>query len=65
MAEAFIKTFKRDYVHMNELPDAITVMEKLPLWFEDYNVNHPHRGLKMMSPREYKKLMERIEECPV
>lgn len=65
MAEAFIKTFKRDYVHMNELPDSLTVMEKIPLWFEDYNENHPHKGLKMMSPREYKKLINRIEECPV
>jgi len=60
MAEAFIKTFKRDYVRMHELPDAISVMEQLPLWFEDYNENHPHKGLKMMSPGEYKKLMERV-----
>jgi transposase InsO family protein len=30
MAESFIKTFKRDYVYMNELPDAVTVMEQLP-----------------------------------
>jgi len=22
-------------------------------WFEDYNDNHPHSGLKMRSPREY------------
>ncbi len=26
--ESFIKTFKRDYVHMNPLPDAQTVLEK-------------------------------------
>lgn len=65
MAEAFIKTFKRDYFHMNELPDAITVVEKLPLCFEDYNENHPHKGLEMMSPREYKKHMEKVEDCPV
>lgn len=51
MAEAFIKTFKRDYVRMHELPDAITVVEQLPLWFEDYNENRPHKNLKMMSPR--------------
>ncbi len=53
MADAFIKTFKRDYVHMNELHDSISVMKKLLLWFEDYNEDHPHKGLKMMSPREY------------
>jgi len=60
MAEAFIKTFKRDYVGMHELHNAVTVMQQLPLWFEDYNENHPHKGLKWMSPREYKKLMERV-----
>jgi putative transposase len=60
MAEAFIKTFKRDYVRMHELSDAMRVLEQLPSWFEDYNENHPHKGLKMMSPREYKKLMERV-----
>lgn len=56
MAEAFIKTFKRDYVRMHELPDSITVMEQLPIWFEDNNENYQHKGLKMMSPREYKYL---------
>jgi len=65
MAEAFIKTFKRDYVRMHELPDAITVMEQLPRWFEDYNENHPHKGLKMMSPREYIKLMNKVDECSI
>jgi putative transposase len=65
MAESFIKTFKRDHVYMNELPDAVTVLEKLPEWFEDYNENHPHKGLKMKSPREYIKLMNRVYECPV
>jgi len=65
MAETFIKTFKRDYVRIHELPDAVTVMEQLPRWFEDYNENHPHKGLKMMSPREYIKLMNRVDECSV
>jgi len=54
MAEAFVKTFKRDYVHLNRLEDARVVMEQLPTWFEDYNENHPHKGLKMQSPREYR-----------
>jgi len=29
---------------MHDLPDAKTVMELLPLLFEDYNINHPHKG---------------------
>lgn len=55
MAEAFVKTFKRDYVSLSDLPDAQTVMAKLPAWFEDYNEQHPHKGLKMRSPREYRR----------
>jgi len=40
MLEAFIKTFKRT-IYIHDLPDAKTVMESLPLWFADYNKNHP------------------------
>jgi transposase InsO family protein len=53
MAEAFIKTFKRDYVYINRRPDAHTVMTQLPHWFDDYNEVHPHKGLNMLSPREF------------
>ena len=56
MAEAFVKTFKRDYVYLSDRPDAATVMAQLAQWFEDYNNYHPHSGLKMMSPREYRAL---------
>lgn len=65
MAEAFVKTFKRDYVSMNQLPDAKTVMEQLPVWFEDYNEHHPHKGLKMRSPREFRRSENKLEGCPV
>ncbi len=53
MAEAFVKTFKRDYVYLNKLYSAASVLTMLPAWFEDYNEVHPHRGLNMRSPREY------------
>jgi putative transposase len=53
MAEAFVKTFKRDYIALCEPSDALTLMNHLPEWFEDYNENAPHKGLKMMSPREF------------
>jgi putative transposase len=65
MAESFIKTFKRDYVDIHELPDAETVMGLLPSWFEDYNEYHPHKGLKMRSPREYRRELTKLEGCPV
>lgn len=53
MAEAFVKTFKRDYVYLNKLESAESVMRQLGTWFEDYNEMHPHSGLKMRSPREF------------
>jgi putative transposase len=55
MAESFVKTFKRDYVYVNQLHDAASVMRQLAAWFEDYNEVHPHKGLRMQSPREYRR----------
>lgn len=55
MAEAFVKTFKRDYVYLADLWDAETVLGFLPTWFADYNHHHPHKGLKMMSPKEFRR----------
>lgn len=55
MAEAFVKTFKRDYVYVNRLETAASVMKQLAGWFEDYNENHPHKGLRMLSPREFRR----------
>lgn len=53
MAEAFVKTFKRDYVVFGDLKDAQTVMFQLSKWMEDYNEKAPHKALKMLSPREF------------
>jgi transposase InsO family protein len=50
---------------MRDLPDAVTVMKQLPLWFDDYNENHPHKGLEMLSPREYRRKEAKLETCPV
>lgn len=58
MAEAFVKTFKRDYAWTADLSDAKTVMEQLPRWFEDYNERAPHKGLKMLSPRQFRRRQE-------
>ena len=56
IAEAFVKTFKRDYARLSILPDAATVITLLSAWFEDYNEVHPHSGLKFLSPREFLRL---------
>jgi putative transposase len=54
VSEAFVKTFKRDYVYLNELYSAEYVIHQLAGWFEDYNEKAPHKGLKMKSPREFR-----------
>jgi transposase InsO family protein len=59
IAESFVKTFKRDYVYLNRLGTAATVMDQLGSWFDDYNEAHPHRGLQMRSPRECMKSVGR------
>ena len=53
MAEAFVRTIKRDYVRVSSLPDASTVLKNLPLWFEHDNSLHPHKALRSRSPREF------------
>lgn len=53
LAESFVKTFKRDYVRINPLPDAHSVLKVMYGWFDDYNENHPHSGLGWKSPRDF------------
>lgn len=65
LAEAFVKTFKRDYVRVNPLPDATIVLRLLDGWFEDYNTNHPHSRLGMRSPRKFIQAMSPTAKCPV
>ena len=65
MAEAFVKLFKRDYVYTNEVWTAEAVMRSLPNWFADYNNCHPHSGLGMRSPLEYREEIFRNPEVSV
>lgn len=57
VAEAFVKILKRDYVYVNELWTAESVLRRLPEWIGDYNRNHPHSGLQMKSPLEYREAL--------
>jgi transposase-like protein len=59
LAEAFIGTFKRDYVDGAELRDAETVLARVGGWFEDYNTRAPHSALGMRSPHDYRAVMHR------
>ena len=56
LAEAFVGTFKRDYLGDAELRDAETVLAQLGRWFDDYNSQAPHSALGMRSPRDYRAL---------
>ena len=53
LAEAFIGTFKRDYVNGAERRDAETVLTQLGGWIDDYNTQAPHSALGIRSPVEY------------
>ena len=63
MAEAFVKTFKRDYVRVTPIPDAPTVPAFVDSWMADYNTVHPHSRLGYRSPREY--ILSQPVACPV
>lgn len=49
-----MKSFKRDFVYLADVCDAKTVMQQLSDWFREYNKVHPHKGLKMLSPKEFR-----------
>jgi transposase InsO family protein len=63
MAEAFVKTFKRDYVRVTPIPDAAAALALIDTWMEDYNTVHPHSRLGYRSPREY--ILSQPVACPV
>jgi putative transposase len=66
IAESFVKTFKRDYVYVQDRPDAQSVLAQLPRWFENYHENHPHNALRMKSPCEFiRNLHQPAAACPV
>ena len=53
MAEAFVRTIKRDYVRVSPCPAAQTVMHQLSAWINHYNEVHSHKALGYRSPREF------------
>jgi putative transposase len=66
MAEAFVKTFKRDYADRMDRRDAPTLMRQLGSAFEHYNERHPHKALNMMSPRLFRRHLAQLStiQCP-
>lgn len=58
MAESFVNTLRRDYLDGADLSNAARVIEQVPGWIEDYNVNAPHSALGYRSPVEYRREMD-------
>lgn len=54
MAEALVKTLKRDYVYNHDCYSAADVMKMLPGWIKDYNEKAPHSAPRMLSPSEFR-----------
>jgi putative transposase len=65
VSEAFVRALKRDYCRIQPRPDALTVLQQLPSWIDDYNENHPHSGLRMRSPREFIRGQSQPASCPL
>jgi putative transposase len=63
MAEAFLKTLKRDYVRVGLIPTAAAALALIDRWMADYNTMHPHSRLSYRSPREY--ILSQPVACPV
>jgi hypothetical protein len=40
-------------------------MSQLPRWFDDYNESHPHKALRLKSPREFIRRSAVINPRPV
>jgi putative transposase len=45
MAEAFVRTLRRDYLEEADLRPATVVLEQVPRWIADYNTVRPHSAL--------------------
>lgn len=61
MSEAFVKTLKHDYLRVSPVPDAKTALDLIAGWLDGDNENHPHSGLRMRAPREFRRAQQRAE----
>ena len=53
ISESFVKTFKRDYVRVNSLPDAPTVLRQIAGWFDDYNPASQHPSVYAIEEKRF------------
>ncbi len=62
MAEAFVNTFKRDYVAGGDLSSAARVIDQIPGWIDDYNTFAPHSSLGMKTPVEFRREQQTVAD---
>lgn len=62
MAEAFVNTFKRDYVAGGDLASAARVIAQIPGWIDDYNTFAPHSSLDQRSPAEFRREQQTVAD---
>jgi len=53
IAEAFFKSFKRDYVWPDFRESFEEIGSRISGWIEDYNANAPHSALGMLTPVKF------------
>ena len=55
-------------LHFAPLVAAVvrSALAQIPRWLEDYNDNHPHKALRMKSPREFiRSFHQPAANCPI
>jgi putative transposase len=60
MAEAFVRTLRRDYLVDADLRSAATVLQQIPRWIADYNTARPHSALGYVPPTRYREQMAKV-----
>jgi putative transposase len=60
MAEAFVRTLRRDYLMEADLRSATAVLHHLAGWIADYNTTRPHSALGYVSPTRYREQMTKV-----
>jgi len=53
IAEAFFKSFKRDYVYQHPCKTFMEIAGIMPVWIHDYNTRATHSALGMISPLQF------------
>jgi len=65
MAEAFVKIIKGDYASAKPRPNEKAVLRQFGGRFEHYNEHRPHKALRYLSPRQFRRINLTTTPCPI